>query len=106
DEVEGVPGGQVLDVRERAGGEIVERVDLPAFGEEKLRDMRADEAGSAGHERLPLLARVCHGRDTAYRTVPLPVRSVALAAAAPLQPAPRLPLLGAQPRVLADRERA
>ncbi len=42
---------QVLDVDRRAGQEVVERDDLVAVGEQLLAQVRAQEAGPAGHDR-------------------------------------------------------
>ena len=54
DEVEARVLAQVGDVVDAAGREVVEREDLPALLEQRLAEVRADEAGAAGHERLPL----------------------------------------------------
>jgi hypothetical protein len=51
DEMEVPALAEVGDVLERARGEVVEGVDLPAAGEKRLAEMRADESGSAGDER-------------------------------------------------------
>ena len=45
---------QVRDVALRAGREVVERVDLPAVGEQQLGEVGADEPGAAGDECRPL----------------------------------------------------
>ena len=50
DEVEVAPFAQVRDVPLGTGREVVEREDLPAVVEKDLREVGADEAGSAGDE--------------------------------------------------------
>jgi len=40
------------DVVALAGREVVEHADALALGEERLDDVRADEAGATGHEVL------------------------------------------------------
>ena len=47
---------EVLDVRERARREVVERADLPAVVEQQLAEVGADEAGTSGDQGL------AHGR--------------------------------------------
>ena len=42
----------VGEVRERAGRQVVDDVDVPALGEQPVGERGADEPGSAGHERL------------------------------------------------------
>jgi hypothetical protein len=73
DEVELVAIAQMLHVRERPGGEVVERPDLPACGEQQLGEMGADEAGSARDQRL-------HGRETNRSSIRASVRSGASSA--------------------------
>jgi hypothetical protein len=58
DEVEVPALAQVRDVVERAGREVVERVDLPAPGEERLAQVGADEAGAARVEFGSTIAAV------------------------------------------------
>ena len=50
DQVVVAPVAEMLDVRGRARGEVVEREHLPPVGEEQLREVGADEAGTAGDE--------------------------------------------------------
>ena len=57
DEMELGPVAEPLDVRERPGGEVVERPDLVAGVEQELAEMRADEAGPTCDEHLG------HGRE-------------------------------------------
>ena len=52
DEVEALVPAKVLDIRERAGGEVVEGVDLDVGLEQQIAQMGADEAGAAGDQRL------------------------------------------------------
>jgi hypothetical protein len=47
------PGRQVRDVVGGTRRQIVERVHLPALLEQRLGEVGADEAGSAGNERRP-----------------------------------------------------
>ena len=49
-EVEVAALAQVGDVALRPGREVVEDEDLPAVGEQALREMRADEARAAGDQ--------------------------------------------------------
>ena len=75
DEVEARPVAQVRDVLERAGREVVQHPHLDALVEQELGEVRADEPGSAGHERLgrhergayrPLRRRCCDGGGVRY----------------------------------------
>ena len=52
-------GQQVLDVRRRAGEEVVDADDVPAVGEQPLADVRAQEAGAPGDDR-PAARLICH----------------------------------------------
>jgi hypothetical protein len=54
DEVEVRSLEQMRDVADRARREVVEGEDLPPVREERLREVRSDEAGPAGDERLAL----------------------------------------------------
>ncbi len=63
DEVEVAALAQVCDVPLGAGGQVVEDEDLPAVGEQELREMRADEAGPAGDQGTAARSVHAHGRD-------------------------------------------
>src|SRR5439155_1915819 len=52
DEMEVPPLGEVRDVPQGAGRDVVECEHLPAVVQEKLRKMGADEPRSAGDQRL------------------------------------------------------
>ena len=52
DEVEVRAVAEVLDVAQRAGRDVVEGEHLPACCEQELGEVRADEAGASGDERL------------------------------------------------------
>jgi hypothetical protein len=54
---------EALEVRGRAGDEVVQRQDAVAGGEQRLAEMGADEAGSAGDDCTRLRARVTRGRN-------------------------------------------
>ena len=63
DEVEVAALAQVRDVPLGAGRQVVEDEDLPAVGEQQLREMRADEAGAAGDQGAAARSVHAHGRD-------------------------------------------
>jgi hypothetical protein len=63
DEMERGVVAQVLDVLERAGGEIVQDPHLLAVVEEELAEVRADEARTARDEDFP-----AHGRASLARS--------------------------------------
>jgi hypothetical protein len=48
---------------------VVERKDLPAGGEQRFAEMRADEASAAGDERFGL-AGLTHVHDRADTSLP------------------------------------
>ena len=46
------PVAHALQVRQEAGRKVVEHADAVATFDERCGDMRADEAGAAGNEKL------------------------------------------------------
>ena len=90
--------GRCATFASRPGGDVVQRPDLAAVVEQQLGEMRADEAGAAGDQRLSR-----HTRRRVPRSAGEPGRVRPHGDVGYDQTAPFDPELGIQPPPVSDR---